>query len=51
MTIEEIIESLEGQAQDKDRLSGGDPDSIFTRDANVLMEAANILRRMGDGEL
>lgn len=44
MTIEEIIGSLEDLAQEKDRLSGGDSDSDFTHDADVLMEAARLLR-------
>lgn len=45
MTIQEIIEGLEDQAQDKDRLAGGDPDSIFTHDAAVLWEAAQLLKK------
>ncbi len=44
MTIDEIINGLEDQAQDKDSLAGGDPESIFTHDANVLTEAAKLLK-------
>lgn len=50
MTMEEIIASLEDQAQDKDRLAGGDPESIFTHDADVLMEAAKLLRVMQEAK-
>lgn len=46
MELDEIIEGLENQAQEKDRLSGGDPDSVFTKDAEVLMNAANLIRNM-----
>jgi len=45
MTREEIIRSLENQARDKDRLAGGDPESIFARDANVLREAVRLLQK------
>lgn len=45
MTIQEIIDSLEDQAEDKDRLAGGDPDSIFTHDADVLLEAVRLLKK------
>ena len=44
MTIKEIIYSLECQAQDKDRLAGGDPNSDLTKDATALYEAIRMLR-------
>lgn len=44
MTIEKIIASLEKQMQEKDQLSGGDPDSIFTKEATALYEAIRMLR-------
>lgn len=44
MTLDEIIRSLEDQAQDKDSLADGDPESIFTEDATVLREAAKLLK-------
>lgn len=44
MTVEEIIESLEEQAEEKDRKAGGDPDSPYTREATVLLEAARLLK-------
>lgn len=43
MTVVEIIHSLEDQAQDKDKLAEGDPESIFTQDAEALREAAKLL--------
>lgn len=45
MTVGEIIRSLEDQAQDKDKLAGGDPESIFSEDAAALREAASIIRQ------
>lgn len=51
MTIDEIISGLEDQAQDKDRLAGGDPESIFTEDATVLIEAAKLLKAHRDADL
>ncbi len=44
MTKNEIFKSLLDQADDKDRLAGGDPDSIFTEDATALREAAELLK-------
>lgn len=44
MTIEDIITSLKDQARDKDNLAGGDPDSIFTYDAAMLLEASELLQ-------
>lgn len=43
MTLDEIIRSLKDQAQDKDNLAGGDPESIFTEDATALRAAASLL--------
>ena len=48
MTIDEIIRSLEDQAQDKDKLAGGDPDSIFTDDASALIEASKLLAELAE---
>lgn len=47
MKIEEIIASLLDQARDKDSLAGGDPDSVFTHDAEALRAAAALLRASG----
>lgn len=44
MNRAEIIASLLEQARDKDALAGGDPDSIFTSDAQSLREAASMLQ-------
>lgn len=44
MTREDIITSLKDQACDKDNLAGGDLDSIFTHDATMLLEAAELLQ-------
>ena len=49
MTLDEIIRSLEDQAQDKDSLADGDPESIFTEDATVLREAAKLLKAYQSG--
>lgn len=46
MTNEEIIRSLEDQAQDKKQLADGDLESIFTQDASALVSAAALLRSM-----
>lgn len=46
MTVVEIIHSLEDQAQDKDKLAGGDPDSIFTQDAASLRDAAGLIENL-----
>lgn len=43
MTMQEIVDSLEDQARDKDALADG-PDSIFAQDAKVLRAAVDILR-------
>lgn len=48
MTKAEIIASLLDQARDKDALANGDPNSIFTFDANVLREAALMLFAVND---
>lgn len=45
MTKAEIIASLKDQARDKDILANGDKDSIFTRDAQALREAAEMLEK------
>lgn len=45
MTKAEIIASLKDQAKDKDILANGENDSIFTRDAQALWEAAGILKK------
>ena len=44
MTKSEIIKSLEDQARDKEALANGDADSIFAHDAQVLLEAAELLQ-------
>ena len=44
MTRDEIISSLLDQAQDKDCLANNDETSIFTEDAKVLREAADLLK-------
>lgn len=41
----EIIASLKDQAKDKDSLANGEMDSIFTRDAQALREAAEMLEK------
>lgn len=41
----EIIASLKDQAKDKDILANGEKDSIFTRDAQALREAAEMLEK------
>ena len=46
MTLDKIIHSLEDQAQDKDSLADGDPESIFIEDATALREAARIIRNI-----
>ena len=46
MTVHEIIDSLEDQALDKYHLANRDPDSIFVYDADVLMEAARMLKEL-----
>ena len=46
MTVHEIIDSLEEQARDKERLADGDQDSIFAYDADVLREAARLLKEL-----
>lgn len=46
MTVEEIICSLEEQAQDKKQLADGDPENIFSQDAFALVSAAALLRVM-----
>lgn len=43
MTLQEILDSLEDQARDKDMLADG-PDSIFAQDAMALRQAVDILR-------
>lgn len=45
MTKAEIIVSLKDQARDKDILANGEKDSIFTRDAQALREAAEMLEK------
>lgn len=45
MTKAEIIASLKDQAKDKDILANGEKDSIFTRDAQALREAAEMLEK------
>ena len=45
MTKTEIIASLKDQAKDKDILANGEKDSIFTRDAQALREAADMLEK------
>lgn len=45
MTKTEIIASLKDQAKDKDILANGEKDSIFTRDAQALREAAEMLEK------
>ena len=45
MTKAEIIASLKDQARDKDILANGEEDSIFTRDAQALREAAEMLEK------
>lgn len=45
MTKDEIIASLKDQAKDKDILANGERDSIFTRDAQALREAAEMLEK------
>ncbi len=45
MTKDEIIASLKDQAKDKDILANGERDSIFTRDAQALREAAEMLKK------
>lgn len=44
MTKTEIINSLRDQAKDKETLANGDADSIFTHDAQALLEAAKMLK-------
>ena len=46
MTIKEIIRGLEDQAQDKERLAGGDQESVFTQDADTLVAAVALLKSM-----
>ena len=46
MTMQEIVDSLEDQARDKDMLVDG-PDSIFAQDAKALRAAAALLRQKG----
>ena len=41
----EIIASLKDQAKDKDILANGEKNSIFTRDAQALREAADMLEK------
>lgn len=50
MKIDEIISSLEEQAQDKDLLDNGEGD-IFARDAEVLRQAARLLGMKGVGRM
>lgn len=45
MTKAEILASLKDQAKDKDILANGEKDSIFTRDAQALREAAEMLEK------
>lgn len=45
MTKTEIIASLNDQAKDKDILANGEKDSIFTRDAQALREAVEMLKK------
>ena len=46
MTVEEIIHSLEEQAQDKTSfVDKDDPDDVFTRDIEALREAVKLLRK------
>lgn len=45
MTKAEILASLKDQAKDKDILANGEKDSIFTRDAQALREAAEMLKK------
>lgn len=49
MTMQEIVDSLEDQARDKDMLVDG-PDSIFAQDAKALRAAAALLRQKGEEE-
>lgn len=46
MTKAEIIKSLRDQAKDKETLANGDADSIFAHDAQALLEAATLLKRL-----
>lgn len=45
MALDEIIKSLHEQAVDKEALAGGDKDSVFTHDAQMLRAAAALLAR------
>lgn len=45
MKIQDVIFGLLVQAYEKERLSGGSPDSAFTREADVLVEAARLIKR------
>lgn len=45
MNRDEMIASLKDQARDKDILANGEMDSIFTHDAQVLREAAEMLEK------
>ena len=45
MNRDEMIASLKDQAKDKDILANGEKDSIFTRDAQALREAAEMLEK------
>lgn len=46
MTKTEIIKSLKDQAEDKKALDDGDADSIFTQDAQALLEATEMLEKL-----
>lgn len=46
MSIHEIISSLSSQVAEKDRLAGGDPDSSYTSEADALMEAVALLKKL-----
>lgn len=50
LTFNEIVNSLEDQAQDKDSLVPADePDSIFAQDAAALRAAVVLLRKLEEG--
>ena len=50
MTKSEIINSLKDQARDKEELANGDADSVFAHDAQVLLEAAELLQLTTNGQ-